>query len=177
MQKSALGFLYFGLSIIGLFLLGCNASKTSNSISDDNLFEGQANRTLCKKAEYANANLKTNQLKVFFSNKFENSRNFGNFNIITEDNTNFYLVATGKREGAATRFGIELAVVNDKIILEDFDKFYFTCIARYCNACDFKFNADGTIGGCNCTANSDEQPPKGYSPCEHTIAVKTSEKE
>lgn len=160
-----------------LICLGCDATKKSSETDVVDIAVGELiDLTVATTKNYKSAKLPTAKLKAFFLAKFEDSGAFSDFEITTKNEKNFYIVATGIREKKPTRFGVELEVDNDNLVLQDFNKLFFTCIAHYCKACDFKFDAKGAISGCNC-AELTETPPKGFAACEHTIAIKTLEKD
>jgi hypothetical protein len=147
-----------------------------DSPSDDDIFNILSEKKLCALAKYKTASLPTKYLKTFFLAKFEDSKSFNDFEIVTQNKETYYLIASGKRERKDTKFGIELEIKGTDLYLQDLNKLYYTCIGHYCDDCNFKFSSKGTIGGCKCD-NLTEEPPKGFSPCEHTIAIKTKEKE
>jgi hypothetical protein len=132
--------------------------------------------TVATTKNYESTRLPAGKLKAFFLAKFEDSGLFNDFEVITKNDKNYYLIATGIREKKPTRFGVELEVTDDNLVLQDFNKIFFTCIAHYCKACDFKFSDDGEISGCNC-AELTENPPKDFAACEHTLGIKTLEKD
>lgn len=179
MQKMKQLFLFAGLALL---ILGCDASKKSTNDKKDNekndeiTFGKAASIILGKAAKYESIDLPADKFKTFFSNKFEDSKGFKDFKIITKNNKDYYLICKGSRENDLSQFAMELELIEDNLILQDVNKLYYTCIARYCDACAFKYNKNGTIGGCDCGKEADEKP-KGYAACEHTIAIKTEEKE
>lgn len=171
---------YF-LLILTLFLASCDGSKPVargglDASSNDDIFNILDEKKLCPVSKYKTQSLPTKHLKTFFTAKFEDSKSFNDFEIVTQDNETYYLIASGKRERRATKFAIELEVQGSDLYLQDLNKLYYTCIGHYCDDCNFKYSSKGTIGGCDC-GHLTEEPPKGFSPCEHTIAIKTKEKE
>jgi hypothetical protein len=179
MQQIRPLFLFIGLTLL---ILGCDASKKStndknaNEKSDEVLFGKATSIPLGKAAKYESIDLPASKFKGFFSNKFEDSKDFEDFKIITKNNADYYLICKGLREKDPAQFAMELELIEGNLILQDVNKLYYTCIARYCAACAFKYNKNGTIGGCDCS-EAKQDKPKGYAACEHTIAIKTEEKE
>ena len=160
-----------------LIFVSCDATKKSNDTDIVDISLGElVDLTIATTKNYKSAKLPTAKLKTFFLAKFEDSGVFGDFEIITKNEKNFYITAIGVREKKPTRFGVELEITDNNLVLQDFNKLFFTCIAHYCKACDFKFDTKGAISGCNC-AELTETPPKGFAACEHTIAIKTLEKD
>jgi hypothetical protein len=145
------------------------SSRSMASISMEELMDF----TVATTNSYASEQLPLAQLKAFFLVNFEGSTGFNDFKVITNDNQHFYITATGTREKKHTRFGVELGLSGNDLVLQVSNKLFFTCIAHYCEACDFKFSAEGSITGCGCSELT-EDPPKGVVPCEHTISIKTS---
>lgn len=160
-----------------LICVSCVATNTSNDTDIVDIPMGElVDLTIATTKNYQSARLPTPKLKAFFLGKFEDSGMFSDFEIITKNKKNFYITARGIREKKPTRFGVELEVSENNLVLQDFNQLFFTCIAHYCKACDFKFNDDGEISNCDCPEIT-ETPPKGFAACEHTIAIKTLEKD
>jgi hypothetical protein len=161
-------------------ILFCVSCVATNNNSDRDIVDipiGElVDLTIATTKNYKSTRLPAGKLKAFFLAKFEDSSMFTDFEIISQNEENFYIIATGTREKKPTRFGVELEVTDNNLVLQDFNKLFFTCISHYCKTCDFKFDADGAISGCNC-AELTETPPKGFAACEHTLAIKTLEKD
>ncbi len=176
MQQIKSLFFFIGLSLL---IVNCDATKKSNNDnnkSDEVTFGKIQNLTLGNTKDYQSIKLPDAKVKMFFVRKFDNSKGFNNFKIISKNEKDYYLICKGSREGDDSQFAIELEVSEQKLILQDVNKLYYTCIARYCDACSFKYNKNGTIGGCDCEKQTKDKPT-GYAACEHTIAIKTEEKE
>ena len=159
-----------------LYLGSCDGSKKLPSDLDDAIFDNFEEIKLCKVTDSKNLDLPVIKLQACFRGKFEDSRGFNDFQIISQNQKDYYLIAKGTREGSLAQFATELVEKDGELVLQDFDRLYYTCIARYCDACAFKYSNNGTIAGCNC-AEEKEDKPTGYAACEHTIGIKTSEKE
>jgi hypothetical protein len=176
MQQIRPFFFFIGLALL---ILGCDASKKSVDKvegSKDDIFEISSSIMLGKAADYQSIKLPASKFELFFSKKFEDSKDFKKFKIITKNNKDYYLICKGNREKNLAQFAIELELNEGDLILQSMNKLYYTCIARYCDACAFKYNKNGTIGGCDCGKESKDKR-KGYAACEHTISIQTQEKE
>lgn len=173
MMKNSIQLLMFTLV---LFLASCDGSKNVADNAKDAVFDNFENVMVCKANNYKKANLPDAKLKICFKGKFEESRNFTDFEVVSQNQETYYLIAKGMREGNTAQFAAELTEKDGELFLEDFNKLYYTCIARYCEGCTFKYTKDGTVGGCDCGEEQADKP-KGYAACEHTIGIKTADKE
>lgn len=167
---------YVLILMIGL-IGACTPSQKSaeKAMEKEDIFNKLSSITLGLTPKYKSLKLPKTKLRVFFSEKFGDSNGFKKFKIITDNEADYYLIASGMREGKKTQFAVELMQKQGYLIVEDFDQLYYSCIAKYCEDCSFRFNGKGTIGGCSCEALT-EEPPNGRTACEHSIGIKSSEK-
>ena len=118
-----------------LICVSCVATNKSNDTDAVDIAVGElVDLSIATTKNYQSTRLPTGKLKAFFFAKFADSAVFTDFEIITKNEKVFYIIATGIREKKPTRFGVELEVIGNNLVLQDFNKLFFTCISHYCKA-------------------------------------------
>ncbi len=159
-------------------MTACTPSQKSGGkeATKEDIFNKLSSISLGSISKYEKLKLPKAKIRAFFSAKFAESNDFKNFKVLTKNEIDYYLVASGMREDKNTQFAVELEQKQDNLILQDFDKLYYSCIGEYCKECSFRFDDKGTINGCSCETLT-EEPPQGRTACEHSIGIKSLEKD